>query len=104
MAVQTKLDTKQLTEFCQRWQISKLALLNSVLSDDSPLDSDVHMLVAFVGNPHHYTSRHWIAMEQALADILKRNVHLIDWKAIERSPNTMRRAHTLESAQLIYTR
>lgn len=41
------LTNKQLTEFCQKWQITEVALFGSVLRDDFTPNSDVDVLITF---------------------------------------------------------
>jgi hypothetical protein len=43
---------EQLAEFCQRWQVSELALFGSVLRNDFSPDSDIDVLV-----PYHPTAK-----------------------------------------------
>ena len=41
-------------------------------------------------------------MEEELSDIFGRAVGLVSWRAVERSPNYLRRKAILESAELVY--
>jgi uncharacterized protein len=41
------LPQKEISDFCQRWQISEFALFGSVLRDDFGPDSDLDVLVTF---------------------------------------------------------
>lgn len=41
------LPQDKIVEFCQRWQITELALFGSILRDDFQADSDIDLLVTF---------------------------------------------------------
>lgn len=47
MSARIPIDREKIVEFCQRWQITELALFGSVLRDDFRPDSDVDVLVTF---------------------------------------------------------
>ena len=40
--------------FCQRWQVSELALFGSVLRDDFKPDSDLDVLISFSSDAQHF--------------------------------------------------
>jgi predicted nucleotidyltransferase len=91
----------ELVEFCRRWKIRELAAFGSVLRQDFGADSDVDLLVTF------HPDANWGLLEQAtmeseLATILGRRVDLVSRRAIERSPNWIRRRTILESAEAIH--
>ncbi len=81
---------QQLAEFCQRWQIRELALFGSVLRDDFTSTSDVDMLVTFAEDANWSLLDH-IKMQQELETLLRRKVDLLSKRAVEQSPNWIRR-------------
>jgi len=95
------LPQAQLSEFCQRWHISELALFGSVLRDDFQPSSDIDVLITFA--PNAKRGAFVLAqMQEELEAIFEREVDLVSKRAIERSQNPIRRQNILESAQTIY--
>lgn len=91
----------QLIEFCQRWQITELALFGSVLREDFRPDSDIDILVTFA--PEAKQGGFALAeMQTELEVLFGRDVDLVSKKAIERSQNWIRRQNILDAAQVIY--
>lgn len=95
------LPEQQIIEFCQRWQITELALFGSILRDDFRPDSDIDFLVTFA------TESRWslfdlVGMEHELEDMLGREVDLVMKKSIEQSHNWIRRKEILGTAQVFY--
>ncbi len=67
-----KIYKKEITDFCRRNHIHKLALFGSVLRDDFHPDSDIDVLVEFI--PGHVPGFIGLArMERELAEILGTN-------------------------------
>lgn len=94
------LPTDAITQFCRRWQIRELALFGSVLRTDFRPDSDVDVLVTFHDNADWGLLAH-IQMQHELASLLHRPIDLISKRALERSPNWVRREAILNTAQVI---
>ena len=93
----------QLTEFCQRWKITELALFGSILRDDFRDDSDVDMLVVFDDNAiPNLSLMDLVGIEYQLEDMLGRKVDLIEKRSIVDSKNWIRRNNILNTAQIIY--
>ena len=92
---------EQLADFCVRWKITELALFGSALRDDFGPDSYVDMLVTFDPSADWSLLDH-VQMEQELASLLGREVHLVSRWAIDRSQNWIRCREILESAQVVY--
>lgn len=90
-----------ITEFCQRWDIQEFALFGSVLRDDFRPDSDIDVLVTFAPTAKRglLTLAH---IKHELEDLLGRKVDLVSKRAIETSPNWIRRQEILSTAQVIY--
>ncbi len=97
------LPQQSIREFCDRWQITELALFGSVLRDDFRPDSDIDMLVAFAPTANWGLWEH-AQMQQELEALLDRAVDLISKRAIERSANWIRRQEILSTAQTIYAK
>ena len=72
--VKIVMPTQQITVFCQRHHIRKLALFGSVLRDDFRPDSDVDVLVEF--EPGHVPGLAFIGMQDELSTLLGRPVDL----------------------------
>ena len=87
--------------FCRKWHVAQLALFGSVLRDDFRPDSDIDVLVAFAPE----TNPGWMereAMTEELRQLFGRPVDLVDRRAVEESPNYIRRRSILESARVIH--
>lgn len=87
--------------FCKKWKITELALFGSVLREDFSSKSDVDMLVTFLPETH-YGLFDLVHMQNELAEILNRNVDLVEKKSVEQSKNYIRRKHILNSFQPLY--
>ena len=101
MPPQLKIDKDRLAEFCQRWQITELALFGSVLRDDFGPDSDVDVMVTFGPDARHGLFA-VVDMTDELQEIFGRDVDLVTRPAIERSANWIRREAILSSAETFY--
>jgi predicted nucleotidyltransferase len=69
-----KIQKGEISEFCRRNWIRRLALFGSVLRDDFRPDSDVDVLVEF--RPGHIPGFAFFAMQDELSRILGRKVDL----------------------------
>jgi len=87
--------------FCRKWGIIELALFGSVLRDDFRPESDVDVLVTFAAGAGN-NLQEYVAMTAELAEILGRNVDLVNQEAVVESRNWLRRKRILETAQTIY--
>ncbi len=96
-----KVPKTKLTTFCQRWNISELAVFGSALRDDFRPDSDVDLLVSFAPQAH-VTLLDMVRMQEELKEIFGREVDLISKRAVESSRNYLRKKQILESAGVIY--
>jgi predicted nucleotidyltransferase len=92
---------QRLAEFCRRWQVAEMALFGSVLRADFTPESDVDVLVTFEPGAAWSLLDH-IRMERELADLLGRSVDLVSRRAVETSPNWVRRKAILDSARTVY--
>jgi len=66
--VKIKIQQPQITDFCRRHHIRKLAFFGSVLRDDFSPESDVDVLVEF--EPGHTPGLAFFAMQRELSQIL----------------------------------
>ncbi len=91
----------KVASFCRRWKISELAFFGSVLRPDFTPESDIDILVTFDHRAEWSLIDH-IQMQDELSQILGRQVDLLTRKAIEQSPNWIRREAILNSAEVVY--
>lgn len=98
-----QLPKERITDFCERWKITELALFGSILRDDFRPDSDVDVLVTFA--PDAQWGLFKVAeMQQELEGILDRDVDFVSRRAIERSHNWLRRKEILGTAKTFYVK
>ena len=74
--VKIKVPKKELTDFCRRYNVQKLALFGSVLGDNFRADSDVDVLVSFQPNARVGFIT-FSRMQRELAELFKRPVDLV---------------------------
>ena len=96
-----QMPSQEIAAFCERWQITELALFGSVLRDDFGPQSDIDVLVSFLPEAKHGLLD-LVAMEEELGRLLGRKVDLVSRRGIERSRNYIRRRAILDSAEVIY--
>jgi predicted nucleotidyltransferase len=99
--IQIDLPLDDIKVFCQRWHITEFALFGSVLRDDFGPDSDIDVLVTFAPDSPR-TLDDVFTMDREIEMIFGREVDLVDRKAVEQSPNYIRRKAILKSARVIY--
>lgn len=95
------LPREKIVAFCQRWKIAELSLFGSVLRDDFGPDSDVDILITFTPDAEWGLLDH-VRMEEEMEALLGRSVSIVTRRAIERSPNWIRRQAILETAEPYY--
>ena len=101
MTVRIEVPSEPIARFCERWSITKLALFGSVLRGDFGPDSDVDVLAEF-GKEARHTLFDMDRMEEELEDIFGRDVDLLDWRGLERSPHCLRWRAILQSAEVVH--
>jgi len=79
----------KLTEFCQRWKLSELALFGSVLRDDFRPDSNIDVLITFAPDAKRGLLT-LVKMKYELEGLLGREVDLVSKYAVETSQNWIR--------------
>ena len=98
---QIRIPRQQIHDFCERHQIAGMWLFGSAVRPDFGPDSDVDVLVSY--KPGIRPSLHELTkMESELADIFGRPVDLVERKAVERSPNYIRRKNILGSLEPVH--
>jgi predicted nucleotidyltransferase len=94
--------TTEIAAFCKRWKIRELALFGSALRDEFRPDSDLDILVTFTPDADWSLLDH-IQMQLELEKLFGRSVDLISKRALERSPNRIRREEILKTAHIVYS-
>jgi predicted nucleotidyltransferase len=97
------LPQQALADSCRRWKIRELALFGSALRKDFRPDSDIDLLVTFSDDAEWGLLAH-VQMQQELESILERPIDFISRRALEESPNWIRRHAILDTAQILYCR
>jgi predicted nucleotidyltransferase len=96
---------QQLKDFCQRWQLSELALFGSALQKDFRQDgddpSDVDFLFSYLPDTNMSLLRR-ARMKIELEALCQRSVDLVMTTEVMASHNLNRRNRILESTRLIY--
>ncbi len=92
---------EKIDSFCQRWQITELALFGSVVRGDFRPDSDIDVLVSFTPEAR------WglfalVQMQEELEAIVGRKVDLVSRQAVEQSENYIRRKGILSNLEVVY--
>ena len=101
MTARVAIPTEGIAAFCERWQVTELALFGSVLREDFGPDSDIDVLVSFDQAARH-TLFDMVRMEKELKTLFGREVDLAERAGIETSRNYIRRRAILQSAETIY--
>lgn len=101
MSPHVQIETRALEAFCRRWKIVEISLFGSVLRDDFGPESDVDVLVTFATDAR-WTLFDYGDMQEELATLFGHPVDLVNRRAVEASPNWIRRRAILESAELLY--
>ncbi len=95
------IDHDVLVRFCEAWRITQLSLFGSAARGDLQPGSDIDLLVTFEPGADWSLLDH-IAMTHELSAILGRDIDLVSRRAVEASPNRIRRDEILSSAELFY--
>lgn len=99
--LRAQIPVREVSDFCQRWQIVEFAVFGSALRDDFGPDSDLDVLVTFDPGADWSLLDH-LAMERELASLLKREIDLFTRRAVEQNHNWLRRREILDTAKVIY--
>ena len=90
-----------LADFARRWRVTELALFGSALGDDFGPESDVDVLLSFEEG-ETWSLLDLVAMKLDLEAVFGRTVDVMTRAAVEKSPNWVRRASILSTAQPVY--
>ena len=101
MTARIAIPSDGIAAFCERWQVTELALFGSVLRDDFGPESDIDVLVSFDARARH-TLFDMVRMEEELKALFGREVDLVSRRGIERSTNQLRREAILGAAETIH--
>jgi predicted nucleotidyltransferase len=101
VALNLGVTEEQITEFCRRWKVSRLAVFGSAAKGKLRADSDIDLLVTFTPDAEWSMFDHY-RMEEELTKLFGREVDLVSIKAAEESNNPICRREILESARQIY--
>ena len=101
MTARIAIPAEGIAAFCERWQVTEMALFGSVLRDDFGPDSDIDVLVAFEEGARH-TLFDMVHMEEELKGLFGREVDLVCRRGVELSRNYLRREAILGSAETIH--
>lgn len=102
-SAQIAIPREAIQAFCEKWNVEELCLFGSVLREDFGPDSDVDVLVTFADDARWglFDLGH---MEDELRAIFARDVDLVTRRAVEASPNWIRRKHVLQHLETVYAR
>lgn len=101
MGVKIPIPAAQLSDFCQRWKITELALFGSALHGDDRPESDIDLLVTFASDSL-WSLFDLVSMQNELQELLGRPVDLVERSSVERSENYIRRRNILSGVEIIY--
>ena len=101
MAVRLDLDSGRTRAFCERWKVAEFAIFGSAVRDDFRPESDLDVLVTPVAGVV-WSLMDLGAMREELAVISGRPVDLLVRRAVEASPNWIRRQEILDSAEVVF--
>jgi uncharacterized protein len=95
------LDSPAIRDFCRKWKIRELSVFGSVLRDDFRPDSDIDFLADYEADAE-WEIEDLDAMDEELGRIVGRKAELVDRRAVERSPNYIRRRNILRTAERLH--
>lgn len=101
IAGRVEIAEDDLRAFCRRWGITRLSAFGSVLRNDFDADSDLDVLAEFEPAVRH-TIFQLMEMEAELSALTGRPVDFVERRAIERSPNYLRRQQILQSSKVFF--
>jgi uncharacterized protein len=96
-----RLPIAEIRDLCRRWKVRELALFGSALGERFRPESDIDLLVTFEAGAQWSLFDH-VRMQQELSALLGREVDLVSRRAVEASPNPVRRKAILDSASPLY--
>ena len=98
MEISKIIPLNQIAAFCQKWQITELAVFGSILGDQFRDDSDIDFLVTFA--PRASISLFELAQAQLdLKNIVGREVDLVEKAALR---NPFRKSNIYKNMKVLY--
>lgn len=101
MAGVVDIAESDIARYCRKWKITELLVFGSAARDELRQDSDLDLLVSF-GPEADWSLLDHVAMTEELSALVGRPVDLVTRRAVERSPNRIRREAILSSARPYY--
>ncbi len=101
MNIHLDISKDMIEAFCRRNNIRSFAFFGSVLRPDFGPDSDIDVLIEFEDGQEP-SLLDLVRMENELSGIFGQKADLVERKAVEKSPNYIRRRHILESVEVAY--
>jgi predicted nucleotidyltransferase len=96
-----KINQKDFSEFCKKWNVKELAVFGSLLTDDFDAESDIDILVEFKDDSR-LGFFEMADMQDELEKFLGKKVDLVSKKGIQISKNYLRRNAILDSVKVLY--
>jgi hypothetical protein len=101
MAGALDISESEIARYCGKWKNTELLVFGSAARDELRPDSDLDLLVSF-GPEADWSLLDHIAMTEELSTLVGRPVDLVTRRAVERSPNRIRRQAILSLARPYY--
>jgi predicted nucleotidyltransferase len=96
-----KINSEKISEICQRYKISELAIFGSVLRGDYNNESDIDLLVEFIPNSG-ITLFNLVDIKEEFEKLFGREVDIVSKNAIKNSKNYIRKKAILDNYKVIY--
>jgi predicted nucleotidyltransferase len=100
MPLDLDIDQERLRDLCRRYRVASLELFGSRAHGTARVDSDVDLLVTFVGGRSPGLA--FVTMAEELEAIFGRHVDLLVRDTVERDENPVRRASILRRTVLLF--
>ena len=94
------IDNGRLVDLCRRYRVATLELFGSRAKGTARPDSDVDLLVTFVGN--RTPGLAFVTMAEELEAVFGRSVDLLTRDTVERDENPIRRTSILSQIEQLY--
>ncbi len=95
------INSEKISEICQRYKISELAIFGSMLRGDYDNESDIDLLVEFIPNAG-ITLFNLVDIKEEFEKLFGREVDIVSKNAIKNSKNYIRKKAILDNYKVIY--
>lgn len=102
ISLKIELPRAEFTALCRKHHVKELAVFGSALRDDFGPDSDVDFLVEFENDDAGPWMSYLTGLQEDLEKLLRRDVDVVERKAVEKSRNPFRRKAILRGTKLLY--